>query len=151
MNGDAARTAVVRRSAVSNRVIWLNRHFFPIYVGFCPSVTAWKHAMKKLDMPDEEFPPFANMKHANVTTFEFEKRSPVSIITFKPGYKPSSRLSLEGLMLHECVHVWQRIRGYMGEKAPSAEFEAYTLQDLWQQAMVAYDKTLGRKRHRGQT
>ncbi|ENX41541.1 hypothetical protein F887_01937 [Acinetobacter sp. NIPH 2100] len=34
-------------------------------------------------------------------------------------------IEVYGLLLHESVHVWQRIRKLMGEREPSSEFEAY--------------------------
>lgn len=135
---------------MTNRVVWLNRHWYPVYIGLCPSVAAWKHAMKKLDVVGEasEFPCFKDRKSACVTTFTFaeKKKAPVSIIAFNPDYMPTNRLSLQGLILHECVHVWQKVRELMGERAPSQEFEAYALQDLWQQAVAAFDKTRRKRR-----
>ena len=44
----------------------------------------------------------------------------------------SERTSVEihGLLLHEAVHVWQRIKKRMGESNPSTEFEAYSIQRI---------------------
>ena len=39
-------------------------------------------------------------------------------------------LQIHGLLLHEAVHIWQRIKILMGEKEPSIEFEAYSIQRI---------------------
>lgn len=41
-----------------------------------------------------------------------------------------SLLQVHSLLLHEAVHVWQRVKALMGEKEPSIEFEAYSIQRI---------------------
>lgn len=41
-----------------------------------------------------------------------------------------SLLQVHSLLLHEAVHVWQRVKVLMGEKEPSIEFEAYSIQRI---------------------
>ncbi|MCY1161824.1 hypothetical protein D9M71_18620 [compost metagenome] len=41
-----------------------------------------------------------------------------------------SLLQIHSLLLHEAVHVWQRVKALMGEKEPSIEFEAYSIQRI---------------------
>lgn len=50
------------------------------------------------------------------------------------------------LIFHEAVHVWQRVREEMGETSPSTEFEAYAIQHIGLQLLMAYDQTRGPKR-----
>jgi hypothetical protein len=40
------------------------------------------------------------------------------------------------LLVHESVHVWQEIRKRMGEKEPSSEFEAYSVQSIFWDCLV---------------
>lgn len=47
-------------------------------------------------------------------------------------------IEVYGLLLHESVHVWQRIRKLMGEREPSSEFEAYSIQAIAQDLFVMY-------------
>lgn len=47
-------------------------------------------------------------------------------------------IEVYGLLLHESVHVWQRIRKLMGEREPSSEFEAYSIQAIAQDLFEMY-------------
>lgn len=51
-----------------------------------------------------------------------------------------SAIEIYGLLLHESVHIWQKIRERMGEKKPSSEFEAYSIQSIAQDLFYAFEK-----------
>ena len=55
----------------------------------------------------------------------------------------SKRTSVEihGLLLHEAVHIWQRVRHRMGENNPSTEFEAYSIQSIAQDLFAMYEES----------
>ena len=55
----------------------------------------------------------------------------------------SKRTSVEihGLLLHEAVHVWQRIRQRMGERNPSTEKEAYSIQAIAQDLFAMFEES----------
>ncbi|MCO8044983.1 hypothetical protein NI467_06380 [Acinetobacter bohemicus] len=57
----------------------------------------------------------------------------------------SERTSVEihGLLLHEAVHVWQRIKQRMGESNPSTEFEAYSIQSIAQDLFAMFEESQG--------
>ena len=42
------------------------------------------------------------------------------------------QIQVYGLLLHEAVHVWQFVKRRMGERDPSVEFEAYSIQAIAQ-------------------
>lgn len=48
-----------------------------------------------------------------------------------------------GLLLHEAVHIWQRVKKLMGEKDPSIEFEAYSIQRIAQDLFDMYKDSEG--------
>ncbi len=41
-------------------------------------------------------------------------------------------------LAHEAVHVWQEIKLHLGEKEPSAEFEAHAVQNIAEELFIAY-------------
>ncbi|MFP0263750.1 hypothetical protein [Acinetobacter pittii] len=50
-------------------------------------------------------------------------------------------IEVYGLLLHEAVHVWQKVRKLMGEKEPSSEFEAYSIQAIAQHLFEMYEES----------
>lgn len=50
-------------------------------------------------------------------------------------------IEVYGLLLHEAVHVWQKVRKLMGEKEPSSEFEAYSIQEIAQDLFKMYEES----------
>lgn len=50
-------------------------------------------------------------------------------------------IEIYGLLLHEAVHVWQKVRKLMGEKEPSSEFEAYSIQAIAQDLFKMYEES----------
>lgn len=55
----------------------------------------------------------------------------VLLVVYFPKSKMSS-LFTESLLCHESIHIWQEIKLLMGEEKPSAEFEAYSIQLIFQ-------------------
>lgn len=55
----------------------------------------------------------------------------------KAEASPSEKMAL---LVHECVHVWQEIKERMGEKEPSSEFEAYSIQLIFLGLLAIYDE-----------
>lgn len=50
-------------------------------------------------------------------------------------------IEIYGLLLHEAVHVWQKVKNLMGEKEPSSEFEAYSIQAIAQDLFIMYEES----------
>ncbi|HCI7193934.1 hypothetical protein RKQ56_14815 [Acinetobacter baumannii] len=50
-------------------------------------------------------------------------------------------IEIYGLLLHEAVHVWQKVKKLMGEKEPSSEFEAYSIQTIAQDLFKMYEES----------
>ena len=55
----------------------------------------------------------------------------------------SERTSVEihGLLLHEAVHIWQRVKQRMNERDPSTEFEAYSIQAIAQDLFAMFEES----------
>lgn len=45
-----------------------------------------------------------------------------------------------GLIVHESVHIWQDAQIALGEKNPSIEFMAYSIQNITHDVLIAYNK-----------
>lgn len=50
-------------------------------------------------------------------------------------------IEVHGLLLHEAVHIWQKIKKLMGEKKPSTEFEAYSIQRIAQDLFAMFQES----------
>lgn len=123
----------------TSKVIWCNRGWQPLYYGFCPDESAWKRETRRLGI-NTPYPAsagrctlFANTKNAAecaiVTIADTRKRPGIEVV---------------GLIVHEAMHVWRFIREHIGERDPSLEFEAYSMQSISQELIAAYEKTRGR-------
>ncbi len=51
------------------------------------------------------------------------------------------QLQVYGLLLHEAVHIWQIVKRRMGEREPSVEFEAYSIQAIAQDLFEMYEES----------
>lgn len=49
------------------------------------------------------------------------------------------QIQVYGLLLHEAVHVWQFVKRRMGEREPSVEFEAYSIQKIAQDLFEMFE------------
>lgn len=50
-------------------------------------------------------------------------------------------IEVYGLLLHEAVHIWQRVKVLMGESTPSIEFEAYSIQRIAQDLFYMFQES----------
>lgn len=51
------------------------------------------------------------------------------------------QIQVYGLLLHEAVHIWQIVKRRMGEREPSVEFEAYSIQAIAQELFKMYEES----------
>lgn len=51
------------------------------------------------------------------------------------------QIQVYGLLLHEAVHIWQIVKRRMGEREPSVEFEAYSIQAIAQDLFEMYEES----------
>ena len=117
-------------------VMWLDRMWYPVYFGFCPNEEAWKKEVKRLNLTLHEAP-YPTKKDACCSTFTLWGEASC-IITVGKSMDVKNLTHVFSLLSHECVHIWQEICEQMGEKHPSEEFEAYTVQYLSLEICNAY-------------
>lgn len=131
--------------AKKDRVIYFERGWQPVFIGFCPNEKAWKREMKRIkragsDVSQCDYP----TSDGHMMTFYPPNAPPVCIITIKDGAEKERCLSaIVGIIVHECTHVWQEIRDFIGEAKPGAEQEAYAIQTLTMYVLAAFYQTRG--------
>lgn len=121
------------------RAIWCDRGWLPAYYGFCPSERAWRYEMKRLGVAKS--PPYPR-SDARCSYFHNKDGDLVVLVTVAEHLdKKLSVASIAGLIVHEAMHVWRRIRKSIGERKPSSEFEAYAMQTIFMELFSAYVRT----------
>ena len=98
------------------------------YVALCLTETQFRSALKDLDF-DGGLEMFPNA-HSNGCLHSFSGRDGLAFVLAIRGHEGRNPISLAGLLVHEAVHVWQQYKAYIGERAPSDEFEAYSIQAI---------------------
>lgn len=95
----------------------------------------FKYLKKKLKIVDDA--KFLDcMADGQVTRFEGGRKQIVQI----GNTDGISSIAVQGLIIHESVHVWQSIRSFIGEDYPSREFEAYSIQRISQDLLWSYQE-----------
>ncbi len=114
----------------------------PIYYGLCTSEKAFSKELKRLKIPKSQRGDFITNEWSDATVHHFEKDGKEILIVCidKKNNKELNRDAIEivGLLVHESVHIWQKIKEHIGERHPSAEFEAYSIQKISQELIDAY-------------
>jgi hypothetical protein len=118
---------------------WLDRSLVisPVYYGLCQSEKEFRKELKRLGIPKNDRPDFIS-HNANATVHFLESEGKTSAIVCIDNKEGRTHNQVCGLLVHEAVHIWQEIRTIIGEKNPSAEFEAYSIQTIAQKLIEAY-------------
>lgn len=128
---------------------WLDRSLVvsPYYYCLCVNEKSFRKQLKSMDLPKSDWPSFLATKQADATVhfFEHSNGSLCAIVCIRAG-KQHSIEQVFAMLTHEAIHIWQEIRDYLGEKFPSKEFEAYSVQTLCQRLFESYvTQTKGKK------
>src|SRR3990167_10259786 len=107
----------------------LNRTLFivPGYIFLCRTEKEFSLLKKQLNIQNDL--PFLGAQ-AKATTHAFERGSDNIYIVCLGNTKGRTKTQIFSLLVHEAVHIWQWIKIQIGEREPSAEFEAYAIQHL---------------------
>lgn len=130
------------------RAAWCDRNLIksPVYYTIATSEKIMQRELKRLKVPDK-FEHVSSGSDATTQSFTDETGKQISIVCFYDHKSNPDLLNLS-LIVHEAVHIWQKIRDSMGEKEPSAEFEAYSVQMISQELFLEFarqTKKRGRK------
>lgn len=125
-----------------NKVIWLEKGWQPVYIGFCPSRKAWNREIQKKFKTSEPYP----IQNGRCTFFTHaDGKSSVVVTIDSKIAEHYNGVEIMALLAHEAVHVFKFICDSIGEDNPSSEFEAYSIQSILLQLCSAYEKTTGDK------
>jgi hypothetical protein len=129
------------------KVVWINRNIVRSdrYVGLCLSNDALVAEAKRLEVTGSLAWPDNN--HATTWQLVSKKDGMCSIVCINPidGTRDEARQTV-ALLAHEAVHVWQAILDDLNEDSPGSEIEAYGIQSLLHDLLVAYDTLRGKTR-----
>lgn len=106
------------------------RFWFPAYVKYtlCLSEAEYFKEMKRLKIKDPN--PFVPEGGSAAThTFHNVDEGTICVVTIKVGEQKSYNECV-ALLVHEAVHVFQKIIAEIGEKNPGDEFQAYGVQGI---------------------
>lgn len=122
--------------------IWCSRSLItnPLFFGICTSEKLFKKELRRLKIKDG--PDFLLTDHANATAHFFEKDGKTSALVCINGKCKNSKIEIYALLVHEAVHIWQKIRSHIGEHNPSDEFEAYSIQQISLELMSNFEAQL---------
>lgn len=113
----------------ANEVIWCDRGWQPVWFGFCPSREAWRREMRKLGCVGQPYPD----SDGCATTFTRKGKVIILVTLGKSACAEGrTRTEIAGLLCHEATHIWQEVKRQMNEREPSIEFEAYSMQAIFQ-------------------
>lgn len=116
----------------------------PYRYALCTDEKSFQKELKRLGMPQSEWPPFLNPgAHATIHEFVNGDGDCCALVCLG-SCKGRSTEEVHGLLTHEAMHLWRWTREALGEKAPSSEFEAYAIQNITQNLMEAWK--MSRKR-----
>lgn len=122
---------------------WLDRSLVisSHYLTLCTTEKGYRKALKHLNIPKASRPPFVINDHSDASAHFFDnadgKRAAIVCIRDFENKDPEA---VQALIVHEAVHVWQKIRESYGERSPSSEFEAYSIQALTLNLLTEFNR-----------
>lgn len=126
---------------------WLRRdcHTLALHYGLCLTEKDFKKELLRLGVREDVS--FVKHEHSHATThfMTSNKGLHIALITLRNDPKKTLE-QVHSLLVHEGVHVWQEHCSLIGEKTPSHEFEAYAVQLIAQELMIAYKNMTKRKK-----
>lgn len=122
-------------------VAWCSRTLLnnPYYIGICKSEKSFRSELKRLKIPEGDAFPWIS-DGADATTHEIvnKKERRKCCIICVSNTKGKSRSEISTLLVHEAVHVWQKIKKDYGEEEPGNEMEAYCIQAISLSLITGY-------------
>ena len=111
------------------KVNWCDRTMFrgPYYC-LVTTPKLFAKELKRLGIKDSRN--YTASPSSDATCFEFEHHGKTSFIVTLKNWEGADPIEVAGLIVHEATHIKQHVMRIIGEKNPSAEFEAYMMQNI---------------------
>ena len=116
------------------------------YYNLCISEAEFHGWLRSLRLPRQDWPKWINSGDETTHCLDNEANGQVMILVCIKTKPKISFVEICGLLIHESVHVWQHMRDGIGERTPSSEFEAYSIQNIAQSLIQAFQDKAKRKR-----
>lgn len=97
-----------------------------------------KQLCEEINCDEKVFSRLTTQEAQTVWITSDEAGSTLSVIRMNLILNEESRFQCVSTLLHECVHVAQNIFESMGEKEPSREFQAYLINQIFDNVGVEY-------------
>jgi len=127
------------------KTVWHDRSLVDgPYVTLVFSEEEYLKATKHSGIPKAERGSWLGSPQSNGTCTTFTMDSKLICIVAVQLEAAVENVSVQGLLIHEAVHIWQNYRRHIGETNPSDEFEAYSIQSISQRLLDAYESRLNK-------
>lgn len=116
---------------------WLGRSLIVNdYLGVCISEKSYLKEMRELGI---NYPNSWLSADANATTHFLVNKDGkrATIVCIRPN-QTNTGIQMAALIAHESAHVFRHYCDYIGEDRPSSEFEAYSIQAIFQELAEGY-------------
>jgi len=109
------------------------------YIGICVSEDQLKREVKRLNASGDVQWCSKTGARTNFFISKNDDKS-ICIVCMNKTYEGYTMQEVQGLLVHEAVHVWQHVLVMMGEESPGIEIEAYAIQQIYINLSCGYDK-----------
>lgn len=111
----------------------------PVDYGLCASEAVFHRELRKMGVPKADWPRFVRNEWSNATAHTFANdNGRLSVLVCIGDVSGRTGVEIAGLIVHEATHIWQQMRKRIGERKPSHEFEAYSIQCISQRLMESF-------------
>lgn len=110
------------------------------YLCLCLSQQEMESALRHCGI--KEYVPFINNCSDATTHFFTNDDGKLMTIVCLGETEKVHPIQVASMLVHEAVHVFQEYCNQIGEKEPSSEFEAYSIQSISQALMFEYERRI---------
>lgn len=104
----------------------------------CLTEKQFRSALADCGIDPRDRPPAFSPGRGGGSMYPFRDHGrPVCVVVLR-DWEGRDPITVASLLMHEAVHVWQEFRDHIGEDQPSSEFEAYCIQTISQELMLAF-------------